>query len=186
MFDQDFLESLSCANPIWLALLYGIGSAWLLWQGLGVGIGATGLAGAYLGGLLAWSLLEYVAHRGSFHHAPTTRWQVAYVYLVHGVHHAYPDDSRRWVMPLVVTVPVALLFFFLFRVTLGAWAWPAFAGFLHGYLVYDLLHYFIHRGRLPTRLGRYLRQYHLAHHYASPDRHYGVSSPLWDIVFRTR
>ena len=28
---------------------------------------------------------------------------------------------------------------------------PAFAGFVHGYLAYDLLHYFIHRGRLPTR-----------------------------------
>ena len=50
----------------------------------------------------------------------------------------------------------------------------------------SLLHYAIHRGRMPTRLGRYLRQYHLAHHYASPERHFGVSSPLWDVVFRTR
>ncbi len=39
---------------------------------------------------------------------------------------------------------------------------------------------------MPTGLGRFLRQYHLAHHYAVPDRHFGVSSPLWDLVFRTR
>ena len=63
---------------------------------------------------------------------------------------------------------------------------PVFGGFIHGYLTYDLLHYFIHRGRMPTRLGRFLRQYHLVHHYTTPDRHYGVSSPLWDVVFRTR
>jgi sterol desaturase/sphingolipid hydroxylase (fatty acid hydroxylase superfamily) len=63
---------------------------------------------------------------------------------------------------------------------------PALAGFIHGYLVYDLLHYFIHRGRVPTRLGRFLRHYHMQHHYSAPDRHFGVSSPLWDVVFRTR
>ena len=38
--------------------------------------------------------------------------------------------------------------------------------------------------RVPTRVGRYLRQYHLVHHYKTPDRHFGVSSPLWDFVFR--
>ena len=61
-----------------------------------------------------------------------------------------------------------------------------FAGFVHGYLTYDLLHYFIHRGRLPGRIGRFLRQYHMAHHYTKPEKHFGVSSPLWDVVFRTR
>jgi sterol desaturase/sphingolipid hydroxylase (fatty acid hydroxylase superfamily) len=111
---------------------------------------------------------------------------VAYGYLVHGVHHAYPDDSRRWVLPLVATVPIAIVLFCIFTLALGRFAAPAFAGFMHGYLAYDLLHYVIHRGRVPTRLGRYLRQYHLAHHYATPDRHFGVSSPLWDVVFRTR
>jgi sterol desaturase/sphingolipid hydroxylase (fatty acid hydroxylase superfamily) len=105
---------------------------------------------------------------------------------VHGVHHAYPDDSRRWVMPLIVTLPISTLIFFGFRFVLGPLGEPVFGGFIHGYLTYDMLHYFIHRGRMPTRLGRFLRQYHLAHHYASPERHFGVSSPLWDHVFRTR
>jgi sterol desaturase/sphingolipid hydroxylase (fatty acid hydroxylase superfamily) len=144
------------------------------------------LIGCYLAGLFAWSLLEYGAHRGSFHHEPTTRWQVAYAYLVHGVHHAYPDDSRRWMMPLVVTIPVALILYALFTLTLGRYGAAAFGGFLHGYLAYDLLHYFIHRGRMPTAVGRFLRQYHLVHHFKTPDRHFGVSSPLWDVVFRTR
>ncbi len=105
---------------------------------------------------------------------------------MHGVHHAYPDDSRRWLIPPIVSIPLASLLFVLFRLVFGPIGVPIFGGFLHGYLTYDLLHYFIHRGKMPGRLGRYLRQYHLTHHYASPDRHFGVSSPLWDVVFRTR
>jgi sterol desaturase/sphingolipid hydroxylase (fatty acid hydroxylase superfamily) len=166
--------------------IYAPLGVWLLWRGAGHGFGAGLLAAAYAGGLLAWSLVEYVAHRGSFHHAPQTEGQVAYGYLVHGVHHAYPDDSRRWVMPLVVTAPIAVVLFIAAGRVLGPTGDPVFGGFVHGYLVYDLLHYFIHRGRVPTRLGRYLRQYHLAHHFKTPERHFGVSSPLWDVVFRTR
>ncbi len=140
----------------------------------------------YTSGLLAWTLLEYVAHRGSFHHEPKTQGQLAFAYLVHGVHHAYPDDSRRWMMPLAVSIPLASAFLLLFRLVLGANADGVYAGFIHGYLAYDLIHYFVHRGRIPTSVGRFLRRYHLAHHYAVPDRQFGVSSPLWDHVFRTR
>jgi sterol desaturase/sphingolipid hydroxylase (fatty acid hydroxylase superfamily) len=108
--------------------------------------------------------------------------QLAFGYLMHGVHHAYPDDSRRWVMPLSVTLPILVgLYIFV-----GRFVPAAFGGFMHGYLTYDLIHYFIHRGPVPTRVGRFLRQYHMTHHYAMPERHFGVSSPLWDVVFRTR
>lgn len=186
MFDSRLLERVSLAHPALLSAVYAPFGVWLLWRGWQVGFSLTTLAGAYVGGLLIWSLLEYVAHRGSFHHVPTTTGQVAYGYIVHGVHHAYPDDSRRWVMPLIVTLPISALLFVLFRSGLGRIGEPIFGGFIHGYLTYDLLHYFIHRGRMPTRLGRFLRQYHLTHHYASPERHFGVSSPLWDLVFRTR
>jgi len=136
--------------------------------------------------LLVWSLLEYGAHRGSFHHEPQNEGQVAFGYLVHGVHHAYPDDSRRWMMPLAVTIPISAVIYLVFRLVLGGYANGVFAGFIHGYLTYDLLHYFIHRGRMPGRLGRFLRQYHMAHHYTKPEKNFGVSSPLWDVVFRTR
>jgi sterol desaturase/sphingolipid hydroxylase (fatty acid hydroxylase superfamily) len=187
MFDYPPLfERLSVVHPLVPTIVYLPAGIWLIARGARAGFGAEALVACYLAGLLAWSLLEYGAHRGSFHHEPTSRWQVAYAYLVHGVHHAYPDDSRRWMMPLVVTIPIALVLYGLAALLLGEYAAPVFAGFLHGYLTYDLLHYFIHRGRLPTRVGRYLRQYHLVHHFKTPDRHFGVSSPLWDVVFRTR
>jgi sterol desaturase/sphingolipid hydroxylase (fatty acid hydroxylase superfamily) len=186
MFDQQWLDRLSWAHPAFPPAAYGTAGLWLLWRGGALGLAWGTSVVCYGGGLLAWTLFEYLTHRISFHHTPTSRLQVVYSYLSHGIHHAYPDDSRRWVLPPAVTLPIAVLMFWLFSSTLGRFASPAFAGFLHGYVVYDLLHYFIHRGRLPTAWGRFLRHHHLAHHYAQPDRRFGVSSPLWDVVFRTQ
>lgn len=186
MFDSPLLERLSVVHPAMPTAVYLPAGFYCLYaSATGVlGLGVSFLL--YALGLLAWSLLEYAAHRGSFHHEPQSEGQLAFVYLVHGVHHAYPDDSRRWMIPLGASVPLAALIYVACRLTLGAWANAVFAGFVHGYLTYDLLHYFIHRGRMPGRIGRFLRQYHMAHHYTKPEKNFGVSSPLWDVVFRTR
>ena len=187
MFDAPLLERLSVVHPAVPTAVYGPAGAYFLWQSATSDtVGTRAAVALYLAGLLAWSLLEYVMHRISFHHEPRTGGQLAFAYLVHGVHHAYPDDSRRWMMPIAVTIPLAIAFYLLFRLALGPYASGAFGGFVHGYLSYDLIHYFVHRGRVPTRVGRFLRRYHMAHHYAVPDRHFGVSSPLWDVIFRTR
>jgi sterol desaturase/sphingolipid hydroxylase (fatty acid hydroxylase superfamily) len=88
-------------------------------------------------------------------------------------------------MPMIVTMPVGLAIFALCWVALGDHALPLFAGFTHGYLAYDTLHWAMHRGPLPTSLGRALRRHHMQHHYATPHARFGVSSPLWDFFFRT-
>jgi sterol desaturase/sphingolipid hydroxylase (fatty acid hydroxylase superfamily) len=187
MFDEwPLLERLSIARPILPALVYTPLGCYLLWRSAHDGVSSGRALGAYVAGLLIWSLLEYVSHRFSFHHAPETPGEVAYGYVVHGAHHAYPEDSRHWMIPFVVTLPIAAALFLLFAWAGGRIGVAAFGGFIHGYLAYDLLHYFMHRGRLPTALGRYLRQYHMVHHFKMHDRHFGVSSPLWDYVFRTR
>jgi hypothetical protein len=178
MVEPRVLDRLSRSHPLIPALVYaplGIVLAWHAWS---AGHPAAAVLALYAFGLLAWSLFEYVAHRVSFHHEPASAGAVLYGYIVHGVHHAYPDDERRWMMPIWVTLPIAGVLYAGFAAALGRYAPAVFAGFLHGYLTY--------RGRLPTRLGRFLRQYHLAHHHGMPDRHFGVSSPLWDVVFRTR
>jgi dihydroceramide fatty acyl 2-hydroxylase len=185
MFDQELLERLTYAHPVGPLVVYAPLGVGLIWWAHAGGASFISIGAWYLAGLLAWSLLEYIIHRYSFHHDPRTRTQVAMVYLSHGVHHAYPDDSRRWVMPLLVTLPVGALLLSLVVLGLGPRALPGFAGFAHGYLTYDTLHYLIHRGPLPTSMGRFLRRHHLQHHYATPDRRFGVSSPLWDLIFRT-
>ena len=72
----------------------------------------------------------------------------------------------------------------------GCWAcrsgcarwWP---GFTVGYLTYDLTHYATHHFPMRSGIGRYLKRYHMMHHYKTPDQRFGVSSPLWDIVYGT-
>jgi hypothetical protein len=186
MLEPSWLERFSLAHPAVPFAIYAPAGLWFAWRAWAAPSPLSRVIGWYAAGLLVWSLFEYLAHRASFHHAPTSPLQVALGYVMHGVHHAYPDDPRRWVMPVGVTLPIAAVLYGLFTLSFGRYAPALFGGFLHGYLTYDLLHYFIHRGRLPGRLGRYLRQYHLAHHFAAPGRHFGVSSPLWDVVFRTR
>ena len=66
-----------------------------------------------------------------------------------------------------------------------AWGEPFFASFLVGYLAYDYMHLAVHRCRPRTRVGAFLRRWHMRHHFVSPEAGWGVSSPLWDHVFRT-
>ena len=161
-----------------------------------------------LGGLGTWTAVEYILHRFLFHApdhimAETHRiiaqlhpgepaidalpgWRHIVYFVMHGVHHEYPSDSSRLVMPPTVSVPAALLFYMVFHLVLGAELAPAlFAGFLVGYLAYDTLHYTVHHRQLPTTVGRYTKRRHLRHHFVDPDRDYGVSSPVWDVVCGT-
>ena len=88
-------------------------------------------------------------------------------------------------IPLGVTLPIAFALAVATWVAFGPAAMAGFAGFLHGYLAYDLLHHVIHERRNTTRVVRWLRTHHMQHHYGAPDRQFGVSSSMWDVVFRT-
>ena len=88
-------------------------------------------------------------------------------------------------MPLVVSMPVGGVILVALWLLLGPTALTAFAGVMHGYLAYDVLHYYIHKRPMRSRIGMYLRRHHLQHHYAAPERNFGVSTPFWDFVFRT-
>ena len=57
-----------------------------------------------------------------------------------------------------------------------------FAGMLLGYVSYDCMHYLMHSGLL----GGPLKAAHMHHHYMDDSSGYGISSPLFDLVFGTR
>jgi sterol desaturase/sphingolipid hydroxylase (fatty acid hydroxylase superfamily) len=138
------------------------------------------------GGLLVWSLTEYNMHRFVFHWVPPGRWGQQLNFMFHGVHHAYPRDSMRLVMVPVVSIPLAILFYTIFRLTLGpVYCAPFFAGFVIGYLVYDMSHYALHHVSFRSKFWLELKQHHMAHHYSDPDHGYGVSTKMWDHVYKT-
>ena len=87
----------------------------------------------------------------------------------------------RLVMPPSVSVPLAALFVLGFYAVLGIPGFLPFgAGFLAGYLFYDMLHYHVHHHRPKTALGQAVRELHMRHHFQDHERGYGVSAPFWD------
>ncbi|HEY5122735.1 MAG TPA: sterol desaturase family protein [Ignavibacteria bacterium] len=136
-------------------------------------------------GIFIWTLLEYIIHRFAFHFTPKSDKGKKIHFLVHGVHHDYPRDSTRLVMPLLVSIPLAVIFFFLFKWVFSMYYLNTFSGLVIGYLAYDSIHYATHHFKMKSGIWKFLKEYHLKHHYAGENSAYGVSNPLWDYVFRT-
>jgi sterol desaturase/sphingolipid hydroxylase (fatty acid hydroxylase superfamily) len=105
---------------------------------------------------------------------------------VHGYHHVFPDDKNRLVAPPLMSWPLAGIFAVATHGMLPANGWlSAYAGLTVGYLAYDYIHYYTHHFRPKRGPGRWLRAYHMLHHFDDRRSRFGVSSPLWDVVFRT-
>jgi sterol desaturase/sphingolipid hydroxylase (fatty acid hydroxylase superfamily) len=154
-----------------------------------LGVGEAGFWNSVLlalGGYAIWTLTEYWLHRVVFHFEPEKGLGARLHWMIHGVHHDHPNDPMRLVMPPSASIPLALLFAGLFWLILGGqWVMPFLAGFLGGYLIYDMLHYHVHHHRPRTRLGRLLRELHMRHHFQDDERGFGISAPYWDRVFGT-
>ena len=89
-------------------------------------------------------------------------------------------------MAPAVSVPLAVLYYFLFRLVLGEMnVAPFFTGFVAGYLFYDMTHYAIHHFNFKSGIWLKIKKHHMIHHYRDHDHGYGVSSKLWDIIFGT-
>jgi sterol desaturase/sphingolipid hydroxylase (fatty acid hydroxylase superfamily) len=187
MFDNDFLEKFSHIHPatpfvVWTpVLLFMLYRSWARHD-----LAVLGIAATFAAGVLVWSLAEYLLHRYVFHWINETAWGKRVHFLLHGVHHDFPNDRTRLVMPLLTSTPFAIIFYSLFYVALGiTYAEPLWAGFAAGYLCYDGTHYAVHHFKQTSRVGRFLKRHHMLHHHADHDGGFGVSSPLWDLVFRT-
>jgi len=66
-----------------------------------------------------------------------------------------------------------------------AWYGPTFSGFITGYIIYDMMHYATHHFPMRKGIWKWLKKYHMQHHYKTPNMLFGVSNPLWDYVFST-
>jgi sterol desaturase/sphingolipid hydroxylase (fatty acid hydroxylase superfamily) len=143
----------------------------------------------YAIGLLVWTITEYLLHRFVFHYHPKTTVGKRVFWIFHGVHHDYPNDKMRLVMPPSVSLPLGTVFFFLFRWIFSYTAQPLehlyafFPGFLTGYLIYDMTHYALHHLNAQPNWIKRMKKHHMIHHYQEPERGFGVSSALWDNIF---
>jgi dihydroceramide fatty acyl 2-hydroxylase len=186
LFRSRFLDFFSRIHPSVPALIYGPAIVALIVLGARDGLAALEIVLLVLAGLVLWTLSEYWLHRKVFHWDPDHPIGHRLHFVIHGVHHDHPNDRMRLVMPPGASIPLAALFFGLFWLIFGLpTALPLFAGFLIGYLMYDYTHYYLHHFVPKSELGKRLREQHMRHHFQDHRYGFGVSTPLWDVVFRT-
>jgi 4-hydroxysphinganine ceramide fatty acyl 2-hydroxylase len=187
MFKSDFMETLSRVHPAVPLIIYVPVILYMLYISIFTfKVSAANIFALLVLGIFVWTLTEYLLHRFIFHLELKSEIGKKIHFIFHGVHHDYPSDSRRLVMPPSVSIPLAALFYFLFRFTVGSiFVYPFFAGFLVGYLFYDITHYAVHHFNMHSKFWLAIKNHHIKHHYQNPNKGYGVSSPFWDIIFRT-
>jgi sterol desaturase/sphingolipid hydroxylase (fatty acid hydroxylase superfamily) len=187
MFENSaLLERLSRMRYTTVLIVYLPVIAVALYLCVAKGVGMAAIAGLFLGGVIFWTFFEYFFHRFVFHFKATTPFQHKILFTIHGVHHQYPNDKDRLVMPITVSIPLAMLFGLLFVSLMGDKGWGFFAGFGAGYVGYDMMHYAVHHVQNSrSALFRKIRRHHMAHHFRDTRQGFGVSSYFWDRVFKT-
>jgi sterol desaturase/sphingolipid hydroxylase (fatty acid hydroxylase superfamily) len=186
LFKNPFLERLTHTHiAIPLTIFYGTALFLFIYTFYTGLVGPLSSLGAFIGGFLLFTLVEYFVHRYAFHIDTDTEAKKQFQYAVHGVHHDFPRDKSRLAMPPILSVLLATLFFLLYRYTMGYVGLPFAAGFMAGYATYLVVHYATHAYRPPKNFLKILWKHHAIHHFSEPDRAFGVSSPLWDVIFRT-
>lgn len=143
------------------------------------------MIGLMVAAFFVWTVAEYILHRFVFHFHPKSEFGKRILFITHGVHHDYPNDSRRLVMPPALACILAIPFVAIFYYGLYPWHLAFFAGFNLGYLTYDMMHYAFHHAQFENGYFKRMKEHHMMHHYAEPDLGFGVSSIIWDIVFGT-
>lgn len=185
LFKSDYMEMMTKTHPIVIYSMYFPVIIFMLYYGASYrGLSVWMELLLFVCGALFWSLFEYVMHRHLFHMFVESERAKKFVYTMHGVHHEYPRDKERLFMPPVPSLIISSLIFIGMHTVMGWNSLAFFPGFLFGYIMYGSMHFAIHAFAPPKFLKALWRNHHL-HHYQSPEKGFGVSSVLWDIVFRT-
>jgi sterol desaturase/sphingolipid hydroxylase (fatty acid hydroxylase superfamily) len=185
LFQNRWLEKLTVISAPAFIALWAVGLP-------GIAAVAWGTASAgqalllFLAGGLVWTLTEYALHRFVFHWQPASARLAQAVFVMHGNHHAVPNDPLRNLMPPIVSLPVGGLIWAVMLALAGpAGSWMLL-GFMAGYVAYDLVHYACHQWPMKGRLARALKTHHMRHHHLGEAGNYAITGMMWDRLLRTR
>ncbi len=163
-------------GSLFIDALVGVTLVWVGLEHTGV---HPGMALLVFGvGLLLFSWVEYGFHRWLMH------GPVPLLGPGHRKHHDNPKghDSMPFFLPPMIVLVLTGLFALVLPV---GYALLLAGGLACGYATYGLSHAIMHVRRFRHPLGRRWAAVHHVHHY-HPDTNFGVTTPLWDIVLRTR
>jgi len=187
LFENDLLDKLSRVHHLTPVIVYTPIILGLIFYSLSLNGAGLVLLGLVIG-YLAWTLTEYFGHRYLFHTVFPLPFGLGprFQFLIHGVHHVYPSDPLRLVMPPLLSAPIMLIALSIIRPIFGAsFAWPVLAGFMAGYVIYDCVHYWTHHGQPTSDFGKLVKRLHMLHHFRDAEKGFGVHAIWWDYVFGT-
>jgi sterol desaturase/sphingolipid hydroxylase (fatty acid hydroxylase superfamily) len=138
-------------------------------------------------GVFSWTLIEYFLHRFVFHWTEVKEPWRTMASGLHMEHHASADTADLIIAPPAASLIFGTLITLIFALLTWSFATAAIlmGGVFAGYLVYEWVHFMAHRFHPRSRLAKYLRRYHLQHHFRHEDQQFGVTNPLWDLIFGT-
>ena len=122
LFKSDFLEFFTHITPTAIVVIWTPIIALFLIRAFSESMlvgSALYILPALVLGLFIWTFTEYTMHRFVFHFPARTPTMERITFLFHGVHHAQPSLKTRLVMPPVVSIPLALIFYGLFSLVFG-------------------------------------------------------------------
>jgi 4-hydroxysphinganine ceramide fatty acyl 2-hydroxylase len=142
------------------------------------------LVGALIGAAVFF-VSEYTTHRFLFHAQPS---KIPFVLkLQHKLHYDPPQIDLLF-LPWWFVVPTVVVYYGVFLAVVRS---PALAvslafGSVCALLYYEWVHYIAHIPFNPvTPFGRYVKKYHLWHHFKNEHFWYGVTNPSMDFVGAT-
>lgn len=145
-------------------------------------------AGALIGAA-AFFVSEYTTHRFLFHAAPSRFPLIRRLqHRLHYDHHIDPSRLDLLFLPLWFTIPVTALYFGVYIAIThsAALALSLTFGSIVALAYYEWVHFVAHVSFNPiTPFGRWMKKYHLWHHFKNERSWYGVTNPSMDVLMRT-
>jgi len=145
--------------------------------------------GAFILGMIMYSLAEYATHRFIFHlKPPKNAFLLKMLKRLHYDHHTNPNELHLLFLPLWYSLPnIAIsgaIFYFLSSSFVMTNAF--IAGIMLFLLFYEWKHYIAHRPLQPiSPWGRWMKKVHLWHHFKNENYWYGVTNPAYDFLMGT-
>ena len=174
------------------AVFCGVMGLTVVYLGLALWLGVSPLTmvGLFLVGVFYWTFLEYLLHRFVLHWEPETPvWKaVRKCFPGHRSHHNKPSRFRE--------DGIHMLKFFSWPSLFGVFFfWPVFgslpmslsfvAGIQIGYLLYEFTHSACHFMAMSSPYATHLKRHHAIHHHRDETVNFGVTTSIWDVMFRT-
>jgi 4-hydroxysphinganine ceramide fatty acyl 2-hydroxylase len=129
-------------------------------------------------GLLLWTFLEYTLHRYIFHMESDGQ---------HIKHHRQPADPAVILVQPELAILISAALASIVQLITHNYSFTAgiMAGIWAGFLYYESVHYRVHVGDASRLWIANQRRLHFHHHFRNSKACFGVTTPIWDYIFRT-